>query len=80
MSFSRTGDQIICDGQGCSEAAAVPVALRPILSSLPAEETRRIDGWLFTVSRDGARHFCPKCIAQGLNGLTDAASRRETHP
>ena len=60
MSLSAEGRFIICDGEGCSSRAAVPVDLRPLLG--PDRTTAQSNGWLFVARRGKQRHFCPDCL------------------
>ena len=87
MSVTHDGRQIRCDGTDCNAVAALPVALRPVLTPRPHQKSSTAEGWLF-VSRGGClRHYCPACVYQHFrvlfpfeprdNGLQDEENRRK---
>jgi len=77
MSLSNGGQQIICDGVGCNERAASPIALRPTLSQRNGKEAQAVDGWLFTASRGSICHYCPRHAAEYLKALSETENVRE---
>ncbi|MBV9848978.1 MAG: hypothetical protein JO250_04740 [Armatimonadetes bacterium] len=69
MSVAHDGQSVTCDGDGCRAVAALPVALRPVLSRDTAGQATRAEGWLFAAGRTGWRHFCPDCARRYLEGV-----------
>jgi hypothetical protein len=60
MSVVNSGREIWCDASGCEERTEVPIALHE-----PCDEGRpAARGWLFVVSQDLVRHYCPHCAVK----------------
>ena len=75
MSIAKDGQYIVCDGEGCSASARLPVALRPTLVATLHDGTETVEGWLFVGV--AGRHFCPLCARRFLDALSEVADRQQ---
>lgn len=69
MSLAADGKTIICDGEGCTQAATALVGLRSTLTP-NTQNPPTVDGWLFVASQGAWRHYCPKCAAKYVKSLS----------
>lgn len=74
MSLGENGQWIHCDGEGCSAAVPVPVALCTRATG-ECSEPHTIHGWLFVVSEGKASHYCPQCAPAHLSTLSLPAKK-----
>lgn len=56
MSATGDGRFIHCDGEGCAASSVAPVGLHTLLS-----EEASLSGWLFVLTEEAERHYCPRC-------------------
>jgi len=74
--ISADGKWIQCDGTGCQEVTAQPVALRSQI--MPTHHRRpAAEGWLFIIGNGSGRHFCPRCAAVQLGSLTEPPREKQ---
>lgn len=78
MSILRDGQQITCDGEGCTDTAFLPVGLNSSISPRTLD-LRVARGWLFVSREEGSSHYCPHCIPRYMAALSGSSidSRRE---
>lgn len=71
MSQMVDGKRIVCDGEGCSEVADLPVALRSALTFGASERLQIADKWLFVREHGSWQHYCPRCSHLHLRLLAE---------
>lgn len=81
MSILKDGQQITCDGEGCTATAFLPVGLNSLIS--PRKMGPAVArGWLFVTREGGCSHYCPCCIPRYMAALSGSAmnGRPEKEP
>lgn len=69
MSQMSDGRRVACDGEGCTETAYLPVALRSELGKAVDPDLPTAENWLFVREQDSWEHFCPRCSHLRLRTL-----------